>query len=271
MDKCAALTTMLENQPDKLMYTLLSNGQVALAGMDVTFTPEEVEMMLQRRFGLSPASAARSVQTLRKTGSLEQTITPAMLPPQKTANTAVVVDMYETEYTPKTLGQSTQEIDRVLDTIKDFVTRYTFPDTVLSDILVGPRQEMLKKKEIGQSTSEPPATGEHGPMAPPAGPAGHVPPHAHAAGRGPWRPVVGGAQDVLHGGRADTAEDSQFNPAQLAQGIREEQEHTDNPLIAKEIAEDHLINIPDYYTRLKTMEQTARTHRRVRNWRAFAT
>ena len=41
MDKCAALTTLLENQPDRLVFTRLANGEVSLAGMTETFTLEE--------------------------------------------------------------------------------------------------------------------------------------------------------------------------------------------------------------------------------------
>lgn len=44
---------------------------------------------------------------------------------------------------------------------------------------------------------------------------------------------------------------------QLAMGIEVEKEHTDDPEIAKMIALDHLAEIPDYYTRLKKMEDEA--------------
>lgn len=48
--------------------------------------------------------------------------------------------------------------------------------------------------------------------------------------------------------------DDYFNPMELKLGIEVEKEHTDNPLIAKEIAKDHLAECPNYYTRLKKME-----------------
>lgn len=48
---------------------------------------------------------------------------------------------------------------------------------------------------------------------------------------------------------------------QLELGTREELEHTDNVEIAKQIALDHLHEIPDYYTRLRAMERQA-TRRR---------
>lgn len=48
-----------------------------------------------------------------------------------------------------------------------------------------------------------------------------------------------------------------FLKKQLDMGITVEFEHTYDPDIAKEIAMDHLAEIPDYYTRLKNMEDTA--------------
>ena len=41
---------------------------------------------------------------------------------------------------------------------------------------------------------------------------------------------------------------------ELKMGIEVEYEHTSNPSISKRIALDHLAEIPDYYTRLKKME-----------------
>lgn len=38
-------------------------------------------------------------------------------------------------------------------------------------------------------------------------------------------------------------------------GVNIELEHTDSKKLAKEITLDHLIEMPDYYTRLKKMEQ----------------
>lgn len=38
-------------------------------------------------------------------------------------------------------------------------------------------------------------------------------------------------------------------------GIEVEKEHTSNVSLAKEIALDHLNELPDYYTRLKTVEE----------------
>lgn len=48
--------------------------------------------------------------------------------------------------------------------------------------------------------------------------------------------------------------DENFDQKQLAMGIKVEKEHTDDPEEAKEVAKDHLVELPDYYTRLKKME-----------------
>ena len=63
-------------------------------------------------------------------------------------------------------------------------------------------------------------------------------------------------QDVAAGvGKHKGAPDEKYDSKELAMGIDVEKEHTDNPAIAKEIAKDHLAEIPDYYTRLKKMEE----------------
>jgi|GEM_PF-1484668 len=48
-----------------------------------------------------------------------------------------------------------------------------------------------------------------------------------------------------------------YDDKQLKMGIKVEMEHTTNPIISERIAEDHLAEIPDYYTRLKKMEEEA--------------
>jgi len=48
-----------------------------------------------------------------------------------------------------------------------------------------------------------------------------------------------------------------FNEEEIKMGIKVEKEHTDDDSIAVEIAKDHLAEIPDYYTRLKKMEDEA--------------
>lgn len=54
----------------------------------------------------------------------------------------------------------------------------------------------------------------------------------------------------LPGGRAAGLLPSSFDPAALAQGARVEREHTRDPRIAQQIAMDHLVEDPAYYTKL---------------------
>ena len=51
--------------------------------------------------------------------------------------------------------------------------------------------------------------------------------------------------------------ENDVDPKELAIGIDVEKEHSDSEELAKEIALDHLAEIPDYYTRLKKMEADA--------------
>ncbi len=64
--------------------------------------------------------------------------------------------------------------------------------------------------------------------------------------------------EVFNVGKHQGLKDSKFDEKQLKQGINIEKEHTDNKQIAKEIAKDHLAEIPDYYTRLNKMENQAK-------------
>jgi hypothetical protein len=63
--------------------------------------------------------------------------------------------------------------------------------------------------------------------------------------------------DMLRGGKADGEPASQYDSHELQMGKQVEQEHTSNSQIAEEIAKDHLEEIPDYYSRLKRMEDGA--------------
>jgi hypothetical protein len=65
------------------------------------------------------------------------------------------------------------------------------------------------------------------------------------------------SKELIPDGRAADQPDSDFDPKQLAQGIQVEMEHTRNKALAKEIAKDHLAEIPDYYTKLIEMERKA--------------
>lgn len=63
-----------------------------------------------------------------------------------------------------------------------------------------------------------------------------------------------GRFDLIRGGLADRSKLSDFDPRQLAIGMRIEREHTKDPVMAREIAMDHLRELPDYYDRLKRIE-----------------
>ena len=54
------------------------------------------------------------------------------------------------------------------------------------------------------------------------------------------------------------------DPEELKMGLSVEMEHTNNKAISKKIALDHLSEIPDYYTRLRKMEEEA--GRNVEEW-----
>lgn len=58
-------------------------------------------------------------------------------------------------------------------------------------------------------------------------------------------------KDKLHGGKADYIPDYKFNKKELRKGIKHELEHSDDSDIAKETAEDHMMEDPKYYTHLE--------------------
>jgi len=58
-------------------------------------------------------------------------------------------------------------------------------------------------------------------------------------------------------GKHDSRPDESFSAEELALGIKIEHEHTGDEHTAKEIAKDHLSEIPDYYSRLTKMEKNA--------------
>lgn len=57
-------------------------------------------------------------------------------------------------------------------------------------------------------------------------------------------------EEQIPGGLASDKPDSDFDPDQLEKGIKVEMEHTNNRTVAKEIAKDHLVEDPHYYTML---------------------
>lgn len=66
---------------------------------------------------------------------------------------------------------------------------------------------------------------------------------------------IEGYEDKITGGKADKNKPEDFDPEQLAMGIKVEREHTKDPDLAREIAMDHLKENPRYYTYLKKMEK----------------
>ena len=60
------------------------------------------------------------------------------------------------------------------------------------------------------------------------------------------------------GGLAAGKKPEDFDQEQLAAGTKVESEHTSDEKIAREIAMDHLTEIPDYYDRLEAMEAEAK-------------
>ncbi|HQF37297.1 MAG TPA: hypothetical protein PLL26_06710 [Candidatus Dojkabacteria bacterium] len=55
---------------------------------------------------------------------------------------------------------------------------------------------------------------------------------------------------------------TEFDPEQIKMGLEVEKEHTDSEAIAQQIVKDHLAEIPDYYTRLKKMEDEAKANKK---------
>jgi len=62
-------------------------------------------------------------------------------------------------------------------------------------------------------------------------------------------------KDKTPGGKADDKQLKDYPKDQLEMGQKVEMEHTDDPALAREISMDHLEEFPDYYTRLKKMEE----------------
>lgn len=69
-----------------------------------------------------------------------------------------------------------------------------------------------------------------------------------------FRPLTVLVADKLPGGKGDNTKPSEVDQKELAMGIKEEMEHTDDPEIAEEIALDHLTETPNYYSKMKKLE-----------------
>ena len=63
------------------------------------------------------------------------------------------------------------------------------------------------------------------------------------------------AHDRLPGGPADKMRPSDFDQKELRKGQRHEMEHTNSPALAKEIASDHIAEIPNYYEKILKVEK----------------
>jgi hypothetical protein len=149
MNKKSSILQFLKNYPNFLDFTTLKCGKIKIAGIDDLFTKNEVYEILKDYTG---KYANYYINTLEKKGhisipvNVKNKITKQA---NKTAvaNTAVIVDMYEVDYNPVTMGASTQAIEKNFDAVEDFVSRITFPDTTVSDIIVAPKEQIFKKKE----------------------------------------------------------------------------------------------------------------------------
>ena len=61
--------------------------------------------------------------------------------------------------------------------------------------------------------------------------------------------------DALKGGKADGMSPEDFDPEQLAAGVKVEMEHTNDPKVAEKIAMDHLSEDTEYYEKLASIHQ----------------
>lgn len=67
--------------------------------------------------------------------------------------------------------------------------------------------------------------------------------------------------EAIPGGLASGKSPSDFDPKALAQGMKVEREHSDDPRIQREVAMDHLAEDPLYYRKLARMEGEHRTEK----------
>ncbi len=70
-----------------------------------------------------------------------------------------------------------------------------------------------------------------------------------------YRVDIANFKDRLKGGRADGKPITNYDLKELLEGIKFEREHTDDNLLALEMAMDHLETVPDYYSRHLKMER----------------
>ena len=70
-----------------------------------------------------------------------------------------------------------------------------------------------------------------------------------------YRVDIAKFKDRLKGGRADGKPITKYDLKELLEGIKFEREHTDDSLLALEMAMDHLETVPDYYSRHHKMNE----------------
>jgi hypothetical protein len=68
-------------------------------------------------------------------------------------------------------------------------------------------------------------------------------------------------KEKLSGGKADGKPITNYEIGQLLAGIKWEKEHTNDKMLALELAMDHLESIADYYTRLERMDWECRSEK----------
>ena len=68
-------------------------------------------------------------------------------------------------------------------------------------------------------------------------------------------------KEKLTGGMAAGKPVTNYDIGQLLEGIKWEQEHTTDKMLALELSMDHLESIPDYYTRLERMDWECRSEK----------
>jgi len=78
------------------------------------------------------------------------------------------------------------------------------------------------------------------------------------------------AGEKIPGGLAKGKEPSDFDQGQLAKGTKVELEHTDDKAVAREIAEDHLTEDPDYYKKLEKIEKHAEMSSLEKTWGGYS-
>jgi hypothetical protein len=73
--------------------------------------------------------------------------------------------------------------------------------------------------------------------------------------------LSGDRYEKLEGGKGDKKLDSDFDPDELAKGVKVESEHTNDKEVKKEIAKDHLTEDDEYYDKLEKIEKPSHAPR----------